>query len=131
MIDEFFKLAASCLQGAVLILLIMVAFGIILGGKRGAMWVINRAMSLVKAVLRANITMLIRLGKRLYLYVTVLLRCMGRYIYRLSRISWLPSSRIGQHQPGMRIRIQRLTTRTQDNTQERTHDPTPPDTFWE
>lgn len=51
MIDSLFKVAASCVQGAMTVLLLMIAFGMIIGGKRGTMWVINTAISPIKAAL--------------------------------------------------------------------------------
>lgn len=125
MIDTFSKVAANCLHGAVLILIIVIAFGMILGGKRGAAWVINRTISLIKAALRAS---LIYLGRKMYSCLCYV----GRYIYRLSRVNWLPSSRIRQHQSGMRIRIQRFTpTREQDSDLDSSRNAPPQDIDWE
>ncbi len=59
MIDALFKIAASCVQGAMFVLLILVAFGMMFGGKKGAMWIINTAISPIKAAFRAKITALI------------------------------------------------------------------------
>lgn len=118
-IDEFSKIAANCIHGVVFVFLLTVAFGLILGGRRGAMWVVNRALALMKKVIRANVIMLIRLGRKTCLFVWVLIRYIGRCIYRLSRIAWMPSSRFGQQQSGTRmIRIQRLSARVQENNQE-------------
>lgn len=43
------------------ILLILIAFGMMLGGKKGAMWVINTATAPIKAAFRAKLTALIYL----------------------------------------------------------------------
>lgn len=59
MIDALFKVAASCVQGALAVLLIMVAFGMMIGGKKGAMWVINTALAPIKAVIEKRIAALI------------------------------------------------------------------------
>lgn len=127
MIDAIFKIVANCLHGAVFVLLIVAAFVLMLGGRRGAIWVVNRALTLMKKVIRANVIMLIRLGRKTCLFVWVLIRCICMCIYRLSRKNWMPWSRFREQQPGMRItRIQRLKARAQDNTQER-----PRDTHWE
>jgi len=53
--------AAGCVQGAMFVLLILVAFGVMFGGKKGAMWVINTALSPVKAAFRMKIIALIYL----------------------------------------------------------------------
>lgn len=59
MIDALFKAAASCVQGAMTVLIMLIAFGMMLGGKKGAMWVISTAISPIKAAFRAKITALI------------------------------------------------------------------------
>ena len=61
MIDALFKIAASCVQGAMFVLIILIAFGVMFGGKKGAMWVINTAIAPIKAAFRAKITALIYL----------------------------------------------------------------------
>jgi hypothetical protein len=59
MIDALFKAAASCVQGAMTVLIILVAFGMILGGKKGGMWVINTALSPIKCAFQKKLTALI------------------------------------------------------------------------
>ena len=61
MIDALFRVAASCVQGAMFVLLILVAFGMMFGGKKGAMWVINTSLSPIKAVFQKKLTALIYL----------------------------------------------------------------------
>jgi hypothetical protein len=51
--------ARSSIQGAITILLIFIAFGMMLGGPRGAKWVIRTAFAPVKALLEKKITAII------------------------------------------------------------------------
>lgn len=59
MFDVLLVTATRCIQGAMTVLIILIAFGMMLGGKKGAMWVINTATSPIKAAFRAKITALI------------------------------------------------------------------------
>lgn len=61
MIDALFKVAGSCVQGAMTVLLIVIAFAMILGGKKGAMWVIRTAVSPIKGVFEKKLAALIYL----------------------------------------------------------------------
>lgn len=51
--------AKSSVQGAMSILIIFIAFGMIIGGPKGAMWVIRTAFAPVKALLEKKITAII------------------------------------------------------------------------
>lgn len=126
-INELSKIAAGCFESVVTLLLIAISFGVIVGGKKGGVLVLNKAFTVTNTVFRASVTMLIRLVGKVCLYAFALIRCVCMCIYRLSRKDWMPWSRYREQQPGMRIiRIQRLIARAQDNTQER-----PRDTHWE
>lgn len=125
-INEFSKIAANCFESVITLLLIAASFGVIVGGKNG-MLVLNKAFTVMKTVFRVSVTTLIRLVRKVCLYAFALIRCICRYIYRLSRKNWMPWSRLREQQPDMRItRIQRLIARAQDNSQER-----PRDSRWE
>ena len=61
MFDALSRAAASCVQGAMTVLIILIAFGMILGGKRGGMWVIKTAVAPIKKALQWKLTALIYL----------------------------------------------------------------------
>lgn len=61
MINALFKVAGSCVQGAMVVLLILVAFGMMFGGKKGGMWVVRTALSPIKGAFQKKLTALIYL----------------------------------------------------------------------
>lgn len=131
MIDTLLSTASDCFSGAMLIFIILVGFGAILGGRKGASRVIKMAITLAKAVFRASVTAIVSLTKAVCSCVFAFLGYVGRCAYRSSRICWSPALRSQQHP--LRVRIQRLDpTRGKDGDHERSRRHTyPPDTFWE
>jgi hypothetical protein len=61
LINALFRVAASCVQGAMLVLTVLIAFGMMLGGRKGALWVVNTAISPIKAAFQKKLTALIYL----------------------------------------------------------------------
>lgn len=54
--DGLAAAARSSVQGAITILLIITAFGFIIGGPKGGMWVLRTAFSPIKALFEKKIT---------------------------------------------------------------------------
>lgn len=112
MIDELCRIAAKCLEAAMTLFLIALGFGMIVGSKRGTSWVMRLATSVVRRIT----AVLTNLAKRICFGVLSLIRHVVGYIYGLSKVNWMPSSRFRGRQSG--IRIQRLSAWVQDNNSE-------------
>ena len=59
MFTDLARAAASSVQGAAVVFLLVLAFAFILGGPKGGRWVVNTAIAPIKMVIQKKITALI------------------------------------------------------------------------